>query len=88
VNDKPLTDADLSELQRLLDLMPPPPWDGSTLDDVYDGKGSLLLSVPPHGASVSVAPFAASARNLMPRLLAELRRLRAVSGQARPEVEA
>ena len=83
-----LTDAELSDLERLTGQASPGPWvasiegrdhtsgddvilvGGSPVEDMYVSWGS--------GAAVSQSDpdFIAAARNYMPRLLDELRRLR------------
>jgi hypothetical protein len=89
--DDPLTDAELSELERLTDAAAPAPWIAFTgpgiggpefirLDGVDDQFPPDMYVARGWGWN-DIAPsadieFIAAARNYMPRLLAELRRRR------------
>lgn len=86
--DAPLSDEELSELERLVEAVAPAPWVAFVQGPGMAGASIIRLdglgSFPPdmyihRDDEVDTDPeieFIAAARNHMPRLLAELRRAR------------
>ena len=85
--DDPLSDAELSELERLSSEASPAPWvasvegrDHTSGDDVIavgePREEDMYVSRDTGPASRADLEFIAAARNLLPRLIAELRRTR------------
>jgi hypothetical protein len=85
--DPPLTDAELDKLERLIAQASPAPWIASVEGRDHTSGDDLILVGDPREedmyvsrdggpASAADLDFIATARNCMPRLLKELRRLR------------
>ena len=86
----PLTDDELGELERLTSAATPGPWTANIEDEAPIGGDSMIGldglpgDYPPdmyvfHDRQIAPSTdikFIAAARNYMPRLIAELRRLR------------
>jgi hypothetical protein len=93
VSDEPLTDDELVELERLTSAATPGPWTANIEEEAPIGGSSMIGldgvpgDFPPdmyvfHEREIAPAAdikFIAAARNYMPRLIAELRRLRGLS---------
>lgn len=78
VEPRPIPEDDLSALQKLCDALQPGPWELDDTDDaelpirrVLDGIGVAEAASYPSGA------FIAASREAVPKLIAEVRRLRA-----------
>jgi len=79
-----MTDAELEELERLVTDASPAPWE-SIIEGRDNQSGSSFIGIGDEDmelhrqsglASVADHDFIAAARNYMPRLLSEIRRLR------------
>jgi hypothetical protein len=87
VDDTPLTEAELDELERFVEASSPAPWQvfagpGTGGDDFIrlggdDSQPDMYVSHDGNPAPESDLDFIATARNYLPRLLAEVRRRRA-----------
>src|SRR4051794_27689526 len=90
MSDEPLADDELDELERLTAAATPDPWTANIEEEAPIGGDSMISldglpgDFPPdmyvlHDRQIAPSAdikFIAAARNYMPRLLAELRRLR------------
>jgi hypothetical protein len=84
-DERPLTDSDLQELERLCIEASPAPWVASVEGRDHTSGDSVILIGDPREddmyvtrdsgmASAADLDFIAAARNALPRLLAEVRR--------------
>ena len=89
MDDAPLTDAELEQLQTLLDAASPAPWESFVegrdhfggdnfirLGGFADSQPDMYVSHESRPAPPSDQDFIAAARNYLPRLLAEVTRSR------------
>jgi hypothetical protein len=87
VEDAPLTDAELSELERLIAAASPAPWEAMSgpaiggpdfirLGGFDDSQPDMYVDHDGRPAPVAELDFIAAARNHLPRLIAEIRRCR------------
>lgn len=93
MSDEPLSDDELAEIERLMAAATPAPWTAYIEEeepiggDSMIGLDGLTEDFPPdmyifHDRQIAPSAdikFIAAARNYMPRLIAELRRLRSES---------
>ena len=89
MSDQPLTDAELEELESLIESASPAPWiakhgpaiggpDFIMITDWDDSQPDMYVLHGERPAPVSDLRFIAAARNYLPRLLVEVRRSRSV----------
>jgi hypothetical protein len=84
--DEPLTDAELDELQALIDAASPAPWESFVegrdhhggdnfirLGGLDDSQPDMYVSHEARPAPPSDQDFIAAARNYLPRLISEVR---------------
>jgi hypothetical protein len=90
VDDAPLNDSELEDLERIVAGASPAPWEvfagpGIAGDDFIrlggnnDAQPDMYVSYDGKSAPESDLDFIAAARNYLPRLLAEVRQRRAAS---------
>jgi len=86
----PMTDTELAALEEAERAMTPAPWrfscryqDAGTPNDIFAAHGPFIADFSRGGDAAGIA----AARNALPRLLAEVRRLRAALGEACDEME-
>jgi hypothetical protein len=91
VDDEPVTDSELDELERLAEGASPPPWhafvgpgiggeDFISLGADDSAQPDMYVQHDGRPAPAADLKFIAACRNYLPRLIAEVRRGRGIKG--------